>query len=1551
MSEVVAVLKDLTRSKRLQPAEQIILQRLFQFEDLLPRDLNDAPFAEIESLLLKLLLVNNGELSMPCSLRIGSCLMALYSGRQNSKIWNVLSAVHKNPCKANIYCAGFLIDKLGQHAKSMIQGFVNDMVGAKPVLFEPALYALNVCFRRAPQECVKLAEKAFLSGKKAVAEKSDFMQLRGLNLLRTLVDACPGMTQKVLLCIKALAATEVSVLVLDEISHLFAKIAVMGLDDTVEVKGEFQVGRRKDDSEALQRALGLLPEIPKVFKQALRRVLAMLSLSYIHKHWKVLFQWIRSNSFDHLHVLFAYLSADDLNSIYEHVITQDISQEQLQLLEMLTRDEDAVRATASLALQLLTTQPSKARGTECSFFRKLAKSHVALARNYLKASVMFLHNPPDTQNANREIRGMAMVATEILSVDWELAEPLKDKIVDYIPRALKSKFWEAHYHAAFLLMATLPEEYWPKDVVAKQLDEFARYCEVGLIVTDAIKGKLQMTALAITLFITNHPDVQGAARVMVAIHENEVLESFATKLCIVLAFPHLPMDAQQRTSLSQRVRSLANSATPAPEYMRAQLERPMLTPASLIRPMSPSASTEVPKIFFYVHASLFAEKCAEMFPDFILSLPGDMGSKFITTFVTSQMNYPIAPLVLLNLLRNDKARTMMPSNLYVYILEHLAVSDNSPRVQLFSECLGLCVKRHPEILSDVGKQIERMENPKHKCLAYAGLFCKCQPNDNFLIYAMHELNGMAFNAESSAYALYALDTLYETNMIQLSMLPLVNDQPTFFVSFLNSPHVMRPFVLFYTAKAFNSLLAIVSPELENDRKFVAPDIKSLIRGFNHMKIPYAPQIYNYVLRAVLALARQMAPSEKITYPMSRGASYQAKLSSCGVLCDYLKGTDEKVDYFSIVHDVIQTLQLTSDRRASDFISEIAVHFVQQAAGEESSEPVRKRIKEWTDLIKSCITCQDTGETQIVIDSSAMVKKCCLAVSSTLLAAIRKSEPLMTESLDDIVTSAVRCIDNSANDLVEETYNTLSCLLTTFGDMTDEHGHKVLDLYESQFSAAIRAGFDNLSLCGTFMLKFLALHLDEIRSSPDDFLHLLDIFINGLSKTKEYNSTYLAITAQILVAARISKTVLEHVAPFQSLFCEKLGATVAKAKDLWTNQPPNWTEIAKFRTDYSSVYSEIVAGFVWLQSLTGSNIIPPQELLVFFINEISNCTEGWRITAATHGVVSLIQYYASEIPDDKLDAMLRTIGQGDKMTTSSLPLFIDVCAKRLASRPDSWKLIMALIERILSCSSQSLAYMLYYGDPDIVLQYADTLLKLASQQSGETGLAIATLVFERIPAKRNLFIERVVAVPTSSVSYKLGIAMKYLGYQKEIPMDSPALRFAFDNLFGGGVDILVDIITTDKLCMVDVPEFRELFAAEYDPGQTITMLQLALIAINKYGTIVTESYDMYISQVLDFVFQAARQYGITLEFGKEIWKYAAAILNFCQKEYEKFVRLAFKKIPAQYQTEFLETVERIYNRSQPQKRGMSLKMFSTNTSAFRKDGDIDQKEWNTVIVSD
>ena len=109
MEELLKTLAVYAKQSRLVPAEHILTNALLNFEKLVPVEMSDNERENIEKVLLSLFTINKGHLSFQCSVRIATCLLAIYKTCSPPKVWNLFQNVTAKPLPSNVIATGFIL--------------------------------------------------------------------------------------------------------------------------------------------------------------------------------------------------------------------------------------------------------------------------------------------------------------------------------------------------------------------------------------------------------------------------------------------------------------------------------------------------------------------------------------------------------------------------------------------------------------------------------------------------------------------------------------------------------------------------------------------------------------------------------------------------------------------------------------------------------------------------------------------------------------------------------------------------------------------------------------------------------------------------------------------------------------------------------------------------------------------------------------------------------------------------------------------------------------------------------------------------------------------------------------------------------------------------------------------------------------------------------------------------------------------------------------------------------------------------------------------------
>lgn len=647
----------------------------------------------------------------------------------------------------------------------------------------------------------------------------------------------------------------------------------------------------------------------------------------------------------------------------------------------------------------------------------------------------------------------------------------------------------------------------------------------------------------------------------------------------------------------------------------------------------------------------------------------------------------------------------------------------------------------------------------------------------------------------------------------------------------------------YNNKKEENKDAIVQRKKPSGIRMLVPTLNLIIEAFDNIQIPYSKQIFFHTVRAVFAFASDALNVPNLVFPTSRGISMSLWISACGAFTDLIntnilkerkkelhmqnieqvklqykqkqlknQNKEENIDsfefninnnnndnnneinefninnifnnedYFYLIPRNLLLLQRSCDERILQFVVTISKKFlldIQNIKNDAfNSKRVRKRVTEWCKIFSSVLASNVLPETGI--ESAPIVKRCCLESAVFILDILSKSEPLMTENLDDIITIITRAIETRKTILLKDAYLLLTDVIKKFENRittvsnsnVNSDGIRLLLLYDSQFSIAVRTGFIcNLQYSGKFLIEYLHFHLEDLKTRPEDFENVLNSYIKGLMTCTQRTYAYYAVAAHLICLARENKIVFEMINRIDevSIENENKNANTSPQKDnrnlsfamsiitqlceifsismaLWRSTPPDWQQISQFRTNYASFYRDIVVAFVWLQGVLGTEFISLQSIIDFECDELSNCTESWRVLAAFDVVTTAFLVTPQKIKHEQIEKVTQSVKKASErfpqlLSSSVIEKFFNVCRMISDSLINNTSGAEGITSEQLNALSESSKF-----DPEataevivgteiglIAKQLNDRILSefVANNITPKEFLALSTLMFDSI----------------------------------------------------------------------------------------------------------------------------------------------------------------------------------------------------------------------------
>ena len=95
--------------------ENSMQSELIHFLTLFPLNSYDLDYQDLEKLFLRLLNINNGQISFSTSLMIGRCLVNIYLSENKNRFWNLIAQSTDKPTPASLFAVGYVVWKIGKN--------------------------------------------------------------------------------------------------------------------------------------------------------------------------------------------------------------------------------------------------------------------------------------------------------------------------------------------------------------------------------------------------------------------------------------------------------------------------------------------------------------------------------------------------------------------------------------------------------------------------------------------------------------------------------------------------------------------------------------------------------------------------------------------------------------------------------------------------------------------------------------------------------------------------------------------------------------------------------------------------------------------------------------------------------------------------------------------------------------------------------------------------------------------------------------------------------------------------------------------------------------------------------------------------------------------------------------------------------------------------------------------------------------------------------------------------------------------------------------------
>ena len=1568
MEQILNDLSSFVKQKRLFPAEQLIMLKLIDLDSLIPISLPEQEFQNIESILLQLFSINDGALSYQCSVRISKTLVKIYKSQNPPKLWNMFQLVIKNPSRSNISGLAYVISNFRHSSRSSIPNIVKVLISKAEKFTYECLNCLAECFNADRSSLKSFVSSAMSLAMRHQSSSDENIQLSCIRLVSSILFTGKESNDKVFHSfISAIMQKDLTIFVMDEISYFIAKMAFRPFEHILnhknnKEKGEFSLAKKTDseNEKLFEHSFNILTQYSSLFHSVLGHFLDLMPVEFIYQNLALLFNFVRKINPDEVSQLVTMFGSDVRKELFNSVANErPPSPTQLSLLKILSLDDTTVHTIAEIALKLMESEEPFDRRCAAEYFSFLEEEYPQIAEDYLIDSLNFLSSSNGEDNV-KEIEIHGTIATYILGASKyteEYANEYAKYIGDFILKALSIEdVLDINIRYVLAIMTVLPNWLVAHELVPSILVSFNNYLTSRDGSVSSKSLKLRDLGNVIALFLMRNYKYEDISYIFTLFSSNTAIMSQTSTACMFSVISVYPFSIDNICNVTMDFISNIMKNTPPDEFCRSKIKYPMSTGIELIE--TTKTNNKLPNIFYdEINLIEFCEIVYASIPKIMLRLKPDVAEDIVNLILDSEQNLHMRSILILAICKDNSARNVIPEGLHIRLLDMMDDSLDDLLLQIISECIAIWVKDDFEAIQQTFIHIKK-DRSLIKCFVYCSMFTHTALDEKLIATMMHELDDIAKNTIHTPYALHALTVLYYTHSIELGAMKIIDIQCQVMVQLLNQYNIIRPFNLYNISKCFTSLLPILSPNISSERASIIPNIRLIVQIFRLVSTPYSLQISNRTMRAVYAFARNIIDDEQMTFPHHLGSSIPLMLSACGAFADRMKySLVDDHDFFTLLPKLFILLQRSEDKRASEFIQVIAECFFAKGIEKPNDPDVRTRLVEWIKIVKIVLSQNSLPKTgDASIESGIQVKNCCLVVTKVLLPLLVKSSPLLTECLDDIMTSVTRSIETKSSDLYALSFQIVSQVIESFENVRAEGGNRLLELYDSQFSIAVRFGFNiDLAISGNFLIKYLAFHYDNLKQKPDEFATVLNGYIIGLKTCQQKIFALYMIASYIFSIAKQNKKVFEKVESFAQEFVPCFGEIVKTSMELWREDPPNWQKIAQFRNDYMNFYREMLTSFVWIQSYFKLNIIDVKELITFFKQEISNCTESWRILSAFEALAAAFLYYSSDITTEHVASAIAVVNQANQLSPqllqTALPSFLLSCSKLINEGEDStWSQLIEFATKS-TFQLESIAHLVKKGPKKSVHSLYMELYDLVIGQLKKKNItddqtaAFFTILFEKdIDCVKDLS-DKVISDEELSefVRFKLEFLKKAVCRCNNTKIEEIA-KFVWMNFRKGGMVTICQLLEkspevgsvifgADKLQIMSELVLN-------DSNNVVVYLQFIRhgISFNASDEVLTAASSIAIASI--------SQWGEDPQKGKDIVLNAVNLCQDIQRINEQCLKNGFLSSSTRQKASSVSITENQIAKLQTRMKVRTLKTFSNNVARRTYDDD-DDGEWQSL----
>lgn len=1513
MEGVIGNLNEIIQSKRLLEPSKTIDQVLIKFHENLPETLKDNDVEIYDKYLISLLAANGGEISSRCAINIGSHLAEIYERGKNHKFWNLIQKLDKKPTQSVVYALGKVIERVGIHNKSSLPTIADKLLSTRQDVHVAACYALRCIIDVCPDAVTKVADKIFKFASAYVYSTDETSQLLANKLIRAIVTYDGVNIRKVKKILQSAIALGRSFFVVQVASSSVGAAAqriLAPIEKTSDKKLQQKIWKDTFD---------FLTEFKDNFDSVFKYFLDLLEPAFVYQYSQQLFEFALSVNPQSMAKVSEFFGKDVRSELFRTLVQH--AEPNIAYLKAASFDEDSTRETAGIAVSMLLSTDVEERNSACSFFVLLAKKYPEVALENLQAGAQFLSAPPSKgDNLAIQYNNMAELCAIILSVIEDRYNAAK-KVEVLIKRFVafqSQRTKNSKIAAPLLIICGCMPEFEFSSAGGAYIDHFHNVLKNDLhneMKQDIVSSRLCEAALFYLITHEHH-------------HAKEI-----TTMCL----PHLwRMTPAGRIFLFKlcskyKVKSAFNHfyKVVTPDAVNREfalhLMSPMYSPKDYFMPRK-GVTPNIGSLLFVPDEVVFGQAIIVTMPEAFANLPEEDRKIKLEQLIDEKVKLPMYA-ILLQLYKS--CPELMPEDFIVHMLKELFMKNITvEESQLLAESIALHVKQYLDSFKEVQTYLDRRSHFSI-CFLVASISKHVVLSDSVITIFLFTMQVAMKDTNLYPFALHALCEMYETLSQQLVSMMVGDAQCQIILKCMYTMPTRDPLSLMLIERCVERLVPILLPFLSDESTFEL--LFLVIQCFKNTPVPYASEFFHLVLRASLAFSPRLLSKFSLSFP-PLNSSAELKLSVCGAMADASQIVPLSEDNFDLIPSILILLQRTKDQRASQFIVALA------------KSTADRRMSDWLALSKTLLSSNKMpGFGSNTVQPNTRVKACALDFTRALLPFLSKQANLVTECLDDMMTSTIRAVETQKIELHEIAYKTLTDVITNFKDRISE-GCPILELYESQFSIACRHAFpSSVDVAASFIVTFLQfLFGNETSNSRGEILRQV---VSGLEKFRRRSFGFLDIASKVVEICSYKK---EFVPEFTKFF-ESIGGIfkemLIECVRIRTTKNIPWEQLSQFRAQFSHFYSRFLLACVWLRSYS-PQLLDTETLSAFLSLEATTASESWRVSAGVAASTALLEKYRQEISKEMLVHLIHIVCDAVCRNTILLkPLtssFVVAACKSQGACDNALGLLNAVIRE--KCGALALSSVLMLKSPAVIAyseQVASYIVTMLNDNEFQCDDAIcaATILMSMLDDEEefsNIVAEFLLAQDTK---FGLTVCRRALTKFPGCAAASSIARLCKRSILTGGIDLAAFLLARSDPIALDVLSRGVLSAAvaqldQVGPYSATNIIDFVSFSINKI--FYENAFDC--TGIVNGIFDAVRKWGPSKSYGLKL---TAAFARLITMIYDNITIDDIDEDKMRIAISVLKRHETMA--SKPKVQTISLKLFSTNTKR-KTDND---NEWQDL----